>query len=213
MKTQIGLVQINNSFVDACYFPYSVGLIQAYFQKHSNAANDFEFLLPLYRRIPVTKAVNYLKDVSILGISLYVWNVNYSLEIAKQLKKFNPKILVVAGGPHVPANSEQFLRNNTFIDVVCHGEGEKAFLQIVENYHKWSWDEIHSISYIKQNKYIKQKKSDRISDLSIVYSPYIENIFERLLQKRTGHKWIGLLETNRGCPFSCTYCDWGGNNL
>jgi len=211
MKTKIGLVQINNSFVNACYFPYSVGLLQTYFQKHSEASKEFEFLLPLYLRIPVSQATAYFQEVSILGISLYVWNVSYSLAIAKQLKKINPEILIVAGGPHVPDLSENFLRINSFIDVACHGEGEKAFLQIVENYHTRNWENIPSISYLKHRDFIKQQKIERISDLSSVYSPYVENVFDELVHMNTRHKWIGLLETNRGCPFSCSYCEWGAS--
>ena len=59
-NTKIGLVQINNSFSNQSYFPYSVALLQAYAQKYFSNINDFEFLLPIYKRIPVTEAVNHL---------------------------------------------------------------------------------------------------------------------------------------------------------
>ena len=40
-------------------------------------------------------------------------------------------------------------------------------------------------------------------------SPFIEGYFDGLVKDNPDERWIGLWETNRGCPFSCTFCDWG----
>ena len=45
-------------------------------------------------------------------------------------------------------------------------------------------------------------------DYSIIPSPYLEGTFEDLFRKYD-YKWTPTWETNRGCPFKCTFCDWG----
>ena len=81
-KIKIGLVQINNSFSNACYFPYSVGLLATYFNKYSLIADEFEFLKPIFKRVSVQSAVNQLKYADIVAFSAYGWNYRLSLEIA-----------------------------------------------------------------------------------------------------------------------------------
>src|SRR5262245_25296174 len=101
-KTQVGLVQINNSFSNQNYLPYSVGILQVYAQKFLKHPDDFEFLLPIFNRQPVSKAIDHLKDADLVFFSCYVWNFRISIEIAQGLKAKNPDIVIIFGGPHVP---------------------------------------------------------------------------------------------------------------
>ena len=75
MTIKIGLVQINNSFSGQNYFPYSIGLLQAYAQKNLKHLKRFEFLLPIYSRIKIEEAVEQLKGADIILFITYVWNV------------------------------------------------------------------------------------------------------------------------------------------
>ena len=207
---RIGLVQINNSFSRQNYLPYSVGLLQAYVEKHAKCRSDYEFLLPIYSRLPVQKAVEKLKNAEVIGFSTYVWNIRISLEIAKAVKAERPEALIVFGGPHVPDRSEDFLRQHPFIDLCCHGEGEKVFLEILENSSSRNWENIPSISFLKEDgSFISHPKSSRIGDLAEIPSPYLEGVFDPLAEANPDEQWLALWETNRGCPFSCTFCDWG----
>ena len=92
-KTKIGLVQINNSFAKQCYFPYSVGMLQAYAQRHLEHPQGFAFLPAVFSRIPVAEAVAQLQDADLVCFSTYVWNVRLSLEIARALKQIKPEIV------------------------------------------------------------------------------------------------------------------------
>jgi hypothetical protein len=56
MKIKVGLVQVNNSFSEQNYLPLSVGILQAYVQEYLSQPANYEFLLPIYRRIPVEGA-------------------------------------------------------------------------------------------------------------------------------------------------------------
>ena len=81
-KLKVGLMQINNSFSGQNYFPLSAGMLQAYAQANLANPKNFEFLLPIYKRIAVQEAVDQLLGVDVLFVSTYVWNMRISLEIA-----------------------------------------------------------------------------------------------------------------------------------
>ena len=49
----------------------------------------------------------------------------------------------------------------------------------------------------------------RIDDLDTIPSPYLTGVFDKLITKYPEIRWNGTIETNRGCPYACTFCDWG----
>ncbi|MGA7935729.1 MAG: B12-binding domain-containing radical SAM protein [Kovacikia sp.] len=209
-KIKVGLVQINNSFSNQNYLPYSVGLLQAYVQEYAKVPERYEFGLPIYCRLPIAKALEHLRHNHIVAFSTYVWNIKISLEIARRLKQENPEILIVFGGPQVPDRAEAFLRQHPFIDLACHNEGEAVFLDILENFPASNWQEVGSISYLQADgSFVHQPRRERLDDLSLIPSPYLAGVFEPLMLANPQEQWIALWETNRGCPFSCTFCDWG----
>lgn len=209
-RVKVGLVQINNSFSNQNYLPYSIGLLQGYVQQHSPSPDRYEFLVPIYCRMPVQKAIEELLEADVVGFSTYVWNIRISLEIAKNLKLRKPEILIVFGGPHVPDRSETFLRSHPFIDLCCHGEGERVFFEILENSATQNWENISSISFLREDGFfVAHPRAERIKDISVIPSPYLEGVFDPLMKKSPDEQWLILWETNRGCPFSCTFCDWG----
>ena len=206
----IGIAQLGNSFTSQNYFPYSAGLLQAYTSKYSVDPGRYKFLLPLYKRLPIDVCVDHLKEADIVGFSVYVWNFEASLEIARRLKKIDPDKLIIFGGPHVPDLARDFLEQYPFIDVTVHGEGESAFLQIVEAYPQRSWDNISGVSFLDGNDdFVNNPKGDRLKDITQIPSPFLEGTFAPLMDANPNENWIVLWETNRGCPFACTFCDWG----
>jgi tRNA A37 methylthiotransferase MiaB len=200
---------MNSGFLNGNYLPYSVGLLQAYAQRFASDPSQFEFIPPLYRRMPVDAAAERLLGSHVVGFSVYAWNYKLSLELARVFRLQNPDAVIVFGGPHVPDRAEDFLREHPYIDIACHGEGESVFLSILEQFHTRCWDHIPSISIIKNGAFVHHLKGSRIKDLAVIPSPYLEGVFVPLLEANPTEKWIGLWETNRGCPFSCTFCDWG----
>jgi len=235
---KIGPIQLNNSFSGQCYLPLSVGMLQAYAQKHLSYAEYYEFLLAIYDFAPISEIVDRLSDADILAISLYVWNFENSMAVAKEFKSRYPNRLVIAGGPHVPDSKKQFARikktdpkpnelkrkrigmtekfhrDHPYIDVACHGEGERVFRYILEQIAidgLRDKSKLPSISYIDENgRFQHNPKLERMHDLSEVPSPYLEGIFDPLMAANREQKWIAMWETDRGCPYQCTYCDWGG---
>jgi radical SAM superfamily enzyme YgiQ (UPF0313 family) len=208
-RCRVGLVQINNSFSGQNYLPYAVGLLEAHVRRYAANAERFDFLLPVYKRMRVEAAVDELIAADIVGFSCYVWNIRLSLAIAKRLKDRKPDILVVFGGPQVPDRSEEFLRMHPYVDVAVNGEGENAFVKLLETYPARNWEGIANLSYLEDGVFVVQAKGPRIRELADISSPYLDGTFAPLMQARPSENWIVLWETNRGCPFQCTFCDWG----
>jgi radical SAM superfamily enzyme YgiQ (UPF0313 family) len=209
-KTRVGLVQVNNSFSGQHYLPLSVGVFQAYAQRYLSQPDCYEFLLPLFRRIPVEEALAQLQGVDVALFSTYVWNYRMSLEIARRLKDEQPEAVIAFGGPQVPDNAEGFLREHPFIDLACHGEGELTSLAILENWASREWGAVPGITYLDQGgRLLRNPKAPRLKDLASTPSPYLEGVFSPLMEANPDAKWIAMWESNRGCPFSCSFCDWG----
>lgn len=207
---KIGLVQINNGFLAQSYLPYSVGVLQAYAQSSGSRSGRWQFFLPLYKRCLPEDAVRGLMKADIVFFSTYVWNEKISLAIAKNLKARRPDAVVVFGGPQVPDRAEGYLRKHPYVDVVCHGEGEKTFLSVLENADARRWDRVPSVDFLRSDgSFVATPRAPRMSDLAGLTSPYLEGVFDALMEAHPEEKWIAIWETNRGCPFSCTFCDWG----
>ena len=210
-KIKIGLVQINNSFSMQHYLPYSVGILQAYAQRHLARPADVEFLPAIFSRVPVAEAVGRLRDADVVAFSCYAWNVRLSLAMARALKQARPNVVTVFGGPQIPdRDTEAFLRANSCIDLACHGEGERVLTAILEHVEGRDWRNVPSLSFLdERGRFVQTPVAERIADFAEVPSPYLEGVFDGLMAAHPEVQWVGLWETNRGCPFSCAYCDWG----
>jgi radical SAM superfamily enzyme YgiQ (UPF0313 family) len=178
--------------------PYAIGLLQAYTQKHASNPEQFEFMMPVYQRTDLDRAVAGLRNADIVGFSTYVWNVQYSLALAQHLKALQPETLIVFGGPQVPDRAEAFLRQYPFIDLVVHGEGERVFLEILEHLHDRKWERAPSISYLGlDGVFATNPKAERIANLSAVPSPYLTGVFDTMMQAHPDTVYMSLMETKR----------------
>lgn len=209
-KVTVGLVQINNSFSGQNYLPYSIACLEGYVRAKAADVSRYKFLTPIYKRMPIGRIVEHLRGADILGFSTYVWNAEISLETARRLKAERPELFIVFGGPQVPDHPEEFLRKHPFIDLVVHNEGEATFLKILEQFPTRDCSQIPGVSYIDDaGGFVKIPNAPRFRDLAEVPSPFLNGMFDELIRLHPEEKWIGLWETNRGCPFQCTFCDWG----
>ena len=173
------------------WIPYSAGSIWSYAQQNSEVNDNYQLADLIYRREDPTDLVNRLDNPEVCGFSCYVWNANYSLHVAKMIKKKWPNCLILFGGPQ--ANSK--MMKHKFIDSIIVAEGEEAFTEIlIRRHHNKSIDRIF--------------KRPRLLDLDIP-SPYVDGIFDKIIKEAPDADWCMVLETNRGCPFACTFCNWG----
>jgi len=130
----------------------------------------------------------------------------------------SPDALIIFGGPHVPkytGETEEFLRRNPCIDIAVLGEGEVACLEILQALAGLGRDglarlgAVDGIVFSHHNDFTRTPSRQRIKDLAEIPSPYLTGEFGPWFR---GFE-VTVLETNRGCPYGCTYCDWGSATL
>ena len=183
-RVKIGLVQINHSAGGQTYLPYSVAVLQAFAERSSRNPARLEFMLPVFKRLPINQIVAYLTETDIVGFSTYVWNGRISLEIARRLKEKKPKIVTVFGGPQVPGYAaEGFLRDNPFVDIAVHNEGERAFVQLLDQHPHIDGSVISGVSFIgRDGDFHHNPSGPRIRNLDEIPSPFLSGVLDRLLE-------------------------------
>lgn len=134
----------------------------------------------------------------VVGISVSIWNVKQSRELAKILKEQNPDIIIITGGPEV-SYEPQFFINNWDVDYVVSGEGEFVLGQLLDALQKGNNLNIDSVSS-KYNISYKTAQAD-ITELIKFPSPYRLQFDNNERRNR-----ITYFETSRGCPYFCQYC-------
>jgi len=204
----VSLVQPNfpMSFEEDTFFlPYSAGSIWSYVK--SNAKQSFKLNKMIFKREPIEKTAIALAKDTVVGFSNYLWNKNYNLELAKRIKEINPSVITVFGGPDLPITRKDFFYLYPQIDIHTINEGEKTFLNLLENLK--SWNTVAGIIYNDNGLVHKTRDESRIEQLSELPSPYLDGTFDDLLKQYSDLKFHATLETNRGCPYRCTFCDWG----
>jgi radical SAM superfamily enzyme YgiQ (UPF0313 family) len=200
----------NTQPASLAYLPHVAGLLQAYLAAYADDAAALEFLTPVYRRVPVAQAADHLAAADVVAFSAYVWNVRLSQAIAQEVKRRRPEVLTVMGGPQVPDRPEAFLRANPWLDVVCHGEGEQTFLEVLARRETRDWTGVESTSFLDSDgALVANPRRIRMKDLDEIPSPMLCGAYDALMAAHPEQQWLVTWETNRGCPFKCAFCDWG----
>lgn len=207
--------------------PYlSLGMVLAHLRQYQEGALTHSYSLqPLSliyeEEYPLQRFLQSLPIDSplVLLLSSYVWNNSLNLQVADQVKQHNPHALVIIGGPEVPkyqGETETFLQRYPQLDIAVLGEGELSAAETLSRLdwseNGWSLDELVNVDGIvfRQGSTVHRTADrQRTKTLEEFPSPYLTGEYGEWFQEFP----TAILETNRGCPFGCTYCDWGSATL
>ena len=195
--------------LNAFYLPYSAGVIWSYAKADPAINEKFECTDMIWRRDAVEDVAQRIYQNDIVAFSTYVWNHQYNYTVAKRVRELNPDCLIVFGGPEPAITDKNIFHDNPFMDIVICFEGEITFRKILQNYENKNWEEIPGLLVNKNGEPINTGDAKRIETLEEVPSPYLSGVFDKIVAENPDVEWNGTLETNRGCPFACTFCDWG----
>ncbi len=197
------------------FLPYGVGCIKSYFRKCARSQDQFEDIRIF--QDPESFISSYLStSPEVVAFSNYSWNRDLSYGLAEEVKRRSPSTLVVFGGPNYPledASRDGWFRRFPAVDIYVTGEGEEPFAALID-----LWSELRDVEAVKRagiegchafvdgQLFKSSNATPRLKSLDLVPSPYVQGYLDEFLDNP---KLIPLTETNRGCPFQCTFCEKG----
>lgn len=179
------------------WLPYSIGCLWSYACQFEDIKSNFAVSDLIFKREDPARLVERCKHSDIAFFSCYMWNWEWTKVVAEKLKEQNPNIKIVFGGPQVTnrPEEEKFFENHPYVDSISLNEGEESTVKILQ-------------SFLNNEPLEQVYHGGRLDDLDIP-SPYLTGVFDKIMSNNPDVIWNGTLETNRGCPFACTFCDWG----
>ncbi|MBR3835353.1 MAG: cobalamin-dependent protein [Clostridia bacterium] len=207
MKQKVYFVQIGVSYQSPCFLPYSVGCIVAYLKNKPEIMSNYDIPDILVMREKIPDIIKRFDNPSYVAFSCYTWNIEYNKVLAQELKKLFPDVKIIFGGHSVPSDSS-FLDEYPFIDYLMHNEGEETTALFLEaQLHGDELSAVPNISYRTADGSVTTEFRHPC-DLSGYPSPYLEGVFDNIMKEFPTVEFHATLETNRGCPYGCTYCEW-----
>ncbi|MBU0574176.1 MAG: radical SAM protein [Candidatus Margulisiibacteriota bacterium] len=143
-------------------------------------------------------------DHDLVGFSCYVWNMKKVLELSRYLKQRYPSLKILLGGPEAGPVAEKILERNGHIDFVIRGEAEQTFVELLDTLNRQGdLNEITGLSFRSDNgTIVNNPERPLMEDLSVIPSPYLDGSIDF-----SNNAYL-TLETSRGCPMRCRFCQW-----
>tara|TARA_Y100000389_G_scaffold204802_1_gene259762 strand:- start:15288 stop:17354 length:2067 start_codon:yes stop_codon:yes gene_type:complete len=208
--------------------PLNIGYVASYLKKKMGDEN-------IQVEVKLFKDANKLLDAidsnkpDVVALGFFVWNEELNKYVFDYIKDKFPDILTVGGGPrftNINANLEgakKFFKKVNNCDIFIVNQGEKGFHRVCKDYFDLSFDikkfkKKHIPGSLVNNTFEKSINIDNcenhihvgenigtLEDLNEIPSPYLNGMLDEFFDDR----WMPVLETNRSCPYRCTFCAWG----
>lgn len=156
---------------------------------------------------------------TIVCFSAFLWNIKLSHEFARRIKLAAPESIIVFGGPNFPGEKDEqrdFLTKYSFIDCFIEFEGEIPFVELFRTLREFDfkWEEfkrarkvVPNIRYLVDDELVAGDFAPKVKQLDDLPSPYISGINDKFFDDVL----IPMMQTTRGCPYTCTFCWEGGD--
>ena len=184
--------------------------------------NQMELILEdIYRRKP-----------DLIGISCYIWNISYALDLVRDIHKVLPDADIWLGGPEVSYDAPELLTREPEVFGVMKGEGEEMFAGLLNCYRTLGC----TVRSLWQNKdsdiqaygIPAMERENKVGDFwqqmqqvaGLTYRREDGTVCDQPIRPVMDMSRIPFLypsldgfenrivyyESSRGCPFSCSYC-------
>lgn len=194
--------------------PLAIGYVAAYAKHHLG-----DLIEPVLFKYPQDLAACLETQAPRLAaFSNYMWNERLSFAFATAIKKVRPQIVTVFGGPNYPIDSAEqraYLAAHPEIDFYVDGEGEIAFAALFETLANLDFDvaalkaarpALPNVHYMHGDDFVQNSLGARNLDLDAAFpSPYLMGMMDKFFDTVLNP----LMQTSRGCPYSCTFCHDG----
>jgi hypothetical protein len=198
--------------------PLSLGLLVAYAQEFDGGRlRDRYDFVPLFLTDD-HMLLEWSAGPTIFLFSNYIWNIDRNLKLSAMVKQANPANITIHGGPSTPKytqDCDDFFGENPHVDVTVRGEGEATFAALLDALDPAGLDDLSPLRSVAGLSYrdpagtVHTEDRERIADIDTIPSPYLLGLFEPFGRAHVA----AVVESNRGCPYGCTFCDWGSATL
>jgi putative methyltransferase len=202
------------------FLPYVWAVLKSHWER-ADQGRDYrcEWLDPIWRSARVSELLDRedILGIDVLGLSCYTWNWALQCAIATAVKEHNPDCVVVAGGPEPDYNDPDFFLKYPFIDAVVVKDGEIAFSSMLDSIACGVRDYSDIAGLVLPGG---ADRLPRVTGAPVVptvfdYSPYIaqSEFYSRFAETHPPSAFDAIMETSRGCPYGCSFCDWGSSTM
>ncbi len=201
---KVSLVEIN---VLEKMIPLVSGYLQSYACADSRIKEKYSFnKYSSNVNVPEKQILRELieQDSDIYAFSCYLWNTELVRRLIAVLREEKPEAYILLGGPQVMHQAKEHLNPQFEKMLICNGEGEITFANFLRELLDDTPDfsDVKGLSFYKGNELVTTEPQERIKDLNEIPSPYLNGVFDDTYL-------MTVMETNRGCPFHCSFCFWG----
>lgn len=208
-KVYLGDLTHTGNGIIALTFPLGTSFVAAYAKQELGDRFDFSLF-----KFPdaLSKAIS--NDApQVLALSNYSWNLELGYKLSSWAKHINPNLIVILGGPNFPVSADEklkFLEQRSIVDFYVENEGEVGFTELIRKLESHDFDAeafkkskepVVNCTYNSGGELI-EGKIERIPDVNIIPSPYLTGLMDEFFALPLSP----MIETTRGCPFSCAFC-------
>ncbi|MCD0453248.1 cobalamin-dependent protein [Actinocorallia sp. API 0066] len=205
---KVSLVDLSGE-ARVAYTPLGVMLLRAALLADEDLAEGLD--VSVHAFLASTSLASVIEEIQavqpdLLGFSCQGWNVMAYRQMLPTLRQLLPDTVIVFGGNHVSHQGDRWLRELPELDLVITGEGERTICELVASLRHGDrgFADISGLAFRQAGSVVSTADRPRMASLDEAPSAYLQPGLD------LARFDVALWETNRGCPYHCSFCHWGG---